>query len=63
MYLKRDASGRGGAMASLQVPSVDEAEGNKLDPSLTLATVVIPNYDGKVLNDRITMHWDGRTEA
>ncbi|WP_087686594.1 hypothetical protein [Pandoraea sp. PE-S2R-1] len=63
MYLDKDTSGKRNSAASLEAPSVEEADGGSLDPDSPSATVVVPLYQGKAVGDTVTMHWEGETGA
>ncbi|VVD83599.1 Ig-like domain-containing protein [Pandoraea anhela] len=52
-----------GTLATLAAPTVSDASGNKLDPTLSMTTVVVPVYAGKTANDVVTLRWDGRAGA
>ncbi|PJR92008.1 Ig-like domain-containing protein [Brucella intermedia] len=45
----------------LEQPSVEEAPDGILDPDARSATVVVPVYTGKAVDDYITMHWTAET--
>lgn len=63
MYLDKDATGGRGTDATLERPSVEEAVDGQLDPTIPTATVVIPLYAGKTVDDHVVMHWEGETAA
>ncbi|MFJ2993973.1 Ig-like domain-containing protein [Pandoraea sp. NPDC087047] len=47
----------GTSAADLEAPTVIGAVGGVLNPDLLQVKVSVPNYDGKALNDDVTMHW------
>jgi hypothetical protein len=63
---RRKALTVSGVVPPLAKPQVLEEQNGELDPATlpaTGATVVVPQYPGMALNDRIYLYWDGTTAA
>lgn len=58
MYLNKNASNESVNNSLLTQPSVKEAPDGILDPEADYATVIIPDYSGKAVEDEIWFYWD-----